>query len=128
MIEPLDRLYDAWNRRELEHVAEIFHPDAEFRTSGDYPGVAAVYRGHDGVRAFWRDFNEIWEDLRIEPHRYEELGDRALVLWRFSGTGRGGIVVERDGAHLARVEDGLIVDLQAYGSWPRALAAAGLGG
>lgn len=128
MIAPLDRFYEAWNARDLERMAEIFHPDAEFRTSGDYPGVSAVYRGHDGVRAFWDDFNAIWEELRIEPRRYEELGDRALVLWMFIGTGRGGVVVEREGAHSVRVEDGLIVDLQAYGSWDGALADAGLDG
>jgi ketosteroid isomerase-like protein len=86
--------------------------------------VAATYRGHDGVRAFMADFYEVWESIRIEPRRYEDLGDRALGLFHFVGTGRGGVPVEREGGHIVKVEDGLIIDLEAYGSWADTRAAA----
>jgi ketosteroid isomerase-like protein len=126
MIETLERLYAAWNRVDLNGVVALFHPECELRTSGDYPGVESVYRGHVGVRAFWRDSHDPWEALRVEPERYEEAGGRMLVLLRFAGTARDGLAVEREGAHLVRVEDGLIADLQACGSWAKGLANAGL--
>jgi ketosteroid isomerase-like protein len=125
-IGVLERFYEAWNRPDPDAVTELFSPVAEFRTSGDYLGVSPVYRGHGGVRAFWRDFYEIWETIRIDVKRYEQVGDRSLALFLFVGTGRDGVPVEREGGHIATVEDGLIVDLEAYGSWATLLEDAGL--
>ena len=123
----LQRFYEAWNRRDPDTVIELFRPDAEFRTSRDYLGISPVYRGREGLLAFWRDFYEIWETIQIEVRRYEQVGDRALALFHFIGTGRDGVPVEREGGHVARVEEGLIVDLEAYGAWATLLADAGLG-
>jgi ketosteroid isomerase-like protein len=125
-IGVLRRFHDAWNRRDKDAVTALFSPDVGFRTSGDYLGVAASYNGHDGVRAFMSDFYDLWETIRIEPLRYEQAGERSLALFHFVGTGRDGVSVEREGGHLVRVEAGLIVDLEAYGSWARLLADAGL--
>lgn len=127
MTEQLARLYDAWNRGNVEALVSLVHPELEFHTSGHYPDLPALYRGPEGILAFWRDFRGLWESLVIEPCRYETVGGRGLALWRFNGVGRGGIPVEREGGHIAAGRDGLIVDLRAYGSWGEALAAAGLG-
>jgi ketosteroid isomerase-like protein len=123
-IEVLERFYAAWNGRDVDAVEALFDPDAEFRTSGDYPGTAAVYRRREGIRAFWSDFYEMWESIRIVVGRYEQVGSRWLALFHFVGTGREGVPVEREGGHIAKVEHGVIVDLEAYGSWADALAAA----
>jgi ketosteroid isomerase-like protein len=122
MNPTLERFYAAWNAVDLEGVTAVFHSECEFRTSGDYLGVAPVYRGHEGIRAFWHDFHDVWEALGVEPDRCEEAGDRALVLLHFAGTARGGLSVKREAAHLVRIEGGLIVDLEAYGSWADGLA------
>jgi ketosteroid isomerase-like protein len=126
MTDVLKRLYAAWNERDVDAVPGLFHTNAEFRTSGDYPGISPTYRGHEGVRAFMRDFYEIWESIRIEPHRFEEVDERSVALFHFVGRGRGGVPVEREGGHIATVEDGVIVDFQAYGSWASTLEDAGL--
>ena len=124
----LRALYRAWNANDLELGITLMDPAVEFRTSGDYPGVAPVYRGHDGMRRFWDDFAGAWETISVREERFEELGDRVLALFHFVGHGREGVTVEREGGHLARVENGLLVWLVAYGSWATALEAARGGG
>jgi ketosteroid isomerase-like protein len=126
MTEPLQRLYEAWNRDDPDVLVSFVHPDVEFRTSGHFPDLPDAYSGIEGIRAFHEQFTAPWESLEIEPCRYETNGERALALWRFRGIGRGGVPVEREGAHIAVVRDGLIVDIQGYGSWKEALADAGL--
>jgi hypothetical protein len=78
------------------------------------------------MRAFWDEFTEIWESIRIEVCRYVPAEDGTVILWRFAGSGRDGIAVERDGAHFARVEDGMVVYLRSYGEWDQALADNGV--
>lgn len=126
MIDRLRHLYDAWNRGDEDALVVHCHPDVEFHTSGHYPDLPEVYRGIEGMRTFFRDFMALWEELTIEPCRYEMVGERGLALWRFSGVGRGGVPVEREHAHIAAGRDGLIVYLRSYGSWSEALSAAGL--
>jgi ketosteroid isomerase-like protein len=47
---------DGWSRGDIDAWLTPHHPDAEFRTSGVYPGVDAVYRGRAEMRRFWHDF------------------------------------------------------------------------
>ena len=122
----LQELYGLWNANDLERALPLMSPAVEFHTSGDYPGVALVYRGHEGMRRFWEDFAGAWESIEVRPHRFEELDDGALALFHFVGHGRGGVTVEREGGHLVRAENGLLVWLRAYGSWAETLADGGL--
>ncbi len=122
----LERAYEAWNRGDTE-AAALVHPEAEFQMSGDFPGMPATYHGRDGVRAFFDQLTEAWESIEVDVHRLEDVGDRTLALIRFVGHGRLGVTVERKGAHLVRVRDGLVAELVAFGSWDEARTAAGLG-
>ena len=121
--QALEGLYEAWNRDDLDAMLALFTPGVEVRTSGAFLGTSPVYRGREGLLAFWEDFNQTWESLRVETEGYEEHGERTLALFRFVGHGRGGVPVEREGAHVVRVEDGLIADLEAYESWDGARRA-----
>jgi ketosteroid isomerase-like protein len=122
--QALERLYEAWNRDDLGGVIELFAADAEARTSGDFPGISPVYRGHDGLRQYWRDFNQMWESIEVRTERYEDHGARTLALFRFVGHGRGGVPAEREGGHLVVVRNGVIADFEAFGSWDAALTVA----
>jgi ketosteroid isomerase-like protein len=117
----------AWSRGDLEGATNGFGPDFEFVTSGVYPGLEPVYRGHDGFERFWRDFRGAWEDIEIEVDRI--IGgshDQFAVVGRFRATGRDGIPVERPVGMMFTLKDGVITRIQSFGSGDEALRAAGV--
>ena len=117
----------AWSRGDLAGTLENFSPDVEFVTSGVYPGLEPVYRGHEGFTRFWHDFRETWEDIAIEVERIVEGGaDRFAVVARFRATGRDGIPLERPVGMAFTFEEGVIVHIRNFGSGEDALSAIGV--
>jgi ketosteroid isomerase-like protein len=127
-VDVLSALYDAWNRQDVDGGVALTHPDVEFHSSGDFPGMSSVYRGREEMRGVYEDLAGLWERLELVPREYHELPDGGvLALYTFIGHGRDGITVERDAAQIVTVEDGLVRSMRTFGSWAEARAAAGLG-
>ncbi|MGH2979371.1 MAG: nuclear transport factor 2 family protein [Solirubrobacterales bacterium] len=119
--------YRRLERRRPAGRAGGFDPDFEFVTSGIYPGLEPVYRGHDGFRRFWSDFRGPWQDIAIEVDRIAEGQPPFLaVVGSFHATGRDGIPVERPVGLVFTTGAGLITRIQGFGSADEAFAAAGL--
>jgi hypothetical protein len=76
----------------------------------------AVYHGHDGMRAWHRDFEEVWgEEIRAEPEVYFDLGEQILVFALFHGRGRSsGVEVTMPLAQVSRWRDGRMVYAKGY--------------
>src|SRR4051794_3725029 len=101
--------------------------EVEWHTSGIFPDLVDVYRGREGIKRFWRDFDAPWEEIVLEPLRIEARGDDAVVDFRFSARGRGGVKVDMTIFHrFQRGAGGLTTYVQSYASREEALAAAGL--
>jgi hypothetical protein len=64
------------------------------RTSGAFPDLPREYRGHAGVRRFWRDVREPWTELQVIVEDVEQRDDLALVTFRFKARGRDGMKVD----------------------------------
>jgi ketosteroid isomerase-like protein len=117
----------AWSRGDLAGTLKDFSSDLDFVTSGVYPGLDPVYRGHEGFTRFWHDFREAWQDIAIEVDRIVEgTSDRFAVVARFRATGRDGIPVERPVGMAFTMRQGVIAHIENFGSGDEALAAAGL--
>jgi ketosteroid isomerase-like protein len=86
----LEQLRDAYNDRDPDAWIAVWNPDAEWhpfltaREEGD-PG----YHGHNGMRAWFEDVDEMLEESRVELDRYRQIGDRLLVLGRMRARKRG---------------------------------------
>ena len=117
---------EAWNDGDFEASLDSVAPDFEFVTSGVYPGLDDVYRGHGGMRKFWRDFRGPWNTIRITIEETRDCGDRVIALYRFEATARDGMKVNRQGANVWTFKDGLMTRTEAFGDWNEALEAAGL--
>lgn len=104
--------YDAWNRDDCEAWLELLDPDVEIRTSGAFPDLSPVYRGHARAVKFWQQLREPWEVFRIEVEGIEEEGDcvAASIKFRATGVDSGAEVELRFGSSI-RVRDGLATDL-----------------
>ena len=110
--ELIRRLYDTWNRDDFEGWLELFHPDVEWHMSGVFPDLDAVYRGRDGIAAFWVRVHEPWEEFRIGVEELGESGDRFWTATRFRAKGvDSGVDVDMRIGSAARVRDGLLAEV-----------------
>jgi ketosteroid isomerase-like protein len=100
--------------------------NVEFWTSGVFPGLDPVYRGHAGMRKFWEDFRSPWRSLTIVMDQFHEEGEQIVALYRFEAVGRDGVAVRRQGANVITFRDDEAVRIDAHGEWKTALEAVGL--
>ncbi|MDQ4040156.1 MAG: nuclear transport factor 2 family protein [Actinomycetota bacterium] len=125
-VELMRSSLDGWNRGDIGAWLAPCHPDIEFRTSGVYPGLDPIYRGHAELRHFWEVMREPWESLQIRIEQVREVDDQLVSLCVFEGHAREGMTVRREVAWISRFADELIVRADAYGSWDEAVEAVGL--
>jgi ketosteroid isomerase-like protein len=103
--------YRAWNSDDCEAWLALLDPDVEIRTSGVFPDLAAVYRGHGRAAKFWDQLREPWEVFRIAVERMEEEGDCVTAAIRFRARGvDSGVEVDMRFGHAIRVRGGLATE------------------
>jgi ketosteroid isomerase-like protein len=109
-------VFAAFGERDFERVLDLVDPDFEFTTvTSDYAGRTEPYRGHDGMREYFRDVAEVWDDLRLSPRAFREIGDSILVLGRVSARSPARIV-EGSTGWVFRVNDGRVIYGRVYPS------------
>ena len=81
---------DAYNSRDADQWVAIWTPDCEWhpfltaRVEGD-PG----YHGHNGMRAWFEDTDEMFSEMHVELDQFREVKGRLLVFGQMSAVGRG---------------------------------------
>ena len=122
-LDVVKAVFAAFAERDLEGVLAHASPEVEFTAvTGDHAGRTGAYLGHDGLRQYFRDVAEVWDDLRIVPGDYRQSGDTILVTGRVSARSPARIVAGSTG-WIWRVADGLIAYVRVYPSAADAVAA-----
>jgi ketosteroid isomerase-like protein len=120
----VEAVFAAFSERDVERVLELMHPEVEFTTvTSDYAGRTEPYRGHEGIRQYFRDVALVWDDLRLTPREFREVGDSILVTGRVNARSMARIVDGSTG-WVWRLRDGLVVYGRVYASAADAEAAA----
>ena len=79
--ECVERLFDAFNRRDSEEIVALCDEEMEFyAVTAEEVGRADPYVGRDGLRAYLEDVANVWEDLLITPKQVEEGQDGSLLV------------------------------------------------
>ena len=125
-VELVRSSLDGWSRGDVEGWLALLDPDVEFRTSGVYPGVDPIYRGHAELRRFWEVFREPWESIQIRIDQVREAGDQVVSLCLFEGHARDGMIVRREAAAVWTIRDGKVARVVWFGTHAEALEAVGL--
>ena len=90
------RGFDSWDHDDIENWLAGFSDDCEFRAFLSDQLGDSVYRGHDGLREFWRTQKDVWRD---NHHVIENAWSRdgfILVAARQGGVGKAsGVAVEQ---------------------------------
>jgi ketosteroid isomerase-like protein len=130
-VEIVRALAEAFQRREHVSAFEFYDPEIEWdaTSEGVAPDIAGVYRGHEGVRDFWRRWLSAWKDIEFEVQDVRDAGEDVVVLIRNQRQwGRhSGLVTEFPPyAFVFTFRGGKVVRVCWYGDQDSALEAAGL--
>jgi len=129
-VEIVRRGYELYAGGDLEGVAALFSDDAELADAGGL-GVAGTATGtRYGPEGFLRATDETleaFEDYRVEPEEFIDVGNAVVAQVRISGRGRAsGANLEIRLAHLWVLHDGMAIRGEVYRTTEEALEAAGL--
>jgi ketosteroid isomerase-like protein len=87
----------------------------------------ATYHGHEGIRGFYSEVRQVWEEFRWEPLRFFEAADKVVVLLHSHGRGRAsGLKMARSAAMIWTVREGRLLSVRFYIDQTEALEAVGL--
>jgi len=128
-VEVVRRAYEAWNRGDLDTAFEFLDPDVEVSAPANLP-EAGMFHGRDEMRRWVEEqLLPILEDVRAEPERFLDAGDRVVVFVRYFGRGTAsGIEVTGANvdAHVWTLRGGRACRLEMHQGTDTALEAVGL--
>jgi ketosteroid isomerase-like protein len=125
-VDTFRRGSDAISRGDPLDIPEIVHPEVVFEPLRS--GTEGPFEGHDGMRRFIVDTEEMFELFQISYTDIRDLGDRVVAIGKIRMRSRGsGIEADVPSAAVAEFRDGLLWRYKDYGNARLALAAAGLG-
>jgi ketosteroid isomerase-like protein len=123
-VELVTQAFSAFNRRDEAALLSLCHPDIAWipmRSSLE----GRIYQGHDGVREALADVGTEFEELRNDPRRWIDLGERVVVVGRIvAKERRGGLRIDIPGAWLCELRDGKVAYLHAFPDEEAALSEA----
>jgi ketosteroid isomerase-like protein len=125
-VEIVRRAYAAWSQEDREPALAFFAEDVIWTPAREDPDPRP-HRGREGVRRFWAQWEELFDDIRIEPEEMLQVGDGIVSLLHITGTGKGsGIDIDQRVYQVVRLRDQLIVRVDEFYDRSEALEAAGL--
>ena len=121
-VELTYKAVDAFNRRDIDAILALSHPDMEHVALG-----GETYRGHDDVRAWWEETFSGIGDVFVEAQGVRDFGDTVLLAARLRGHGTSSRVpFDQSIWTVHRWSEGQMVRWTSHLHEPEALAAVGL--
>ena len=125
-FEVIQRAWDGFTRGDIEGVLEELDPNVELVPFGAKM-EGKSYRGHDGVREWWREIQANWAEFQTLPEEFRRVEDRILVFGQWIARGRtSGVSLGVAATWIVDVRDGKIVRWQTYTDREEALEALGI--
>lgn len=116
----LDLLH-AVEERDLDRLAELYHPDVEFVWPPSLPGYGGTHRGADDVGAMQIAYATAWlpvqaseETRRLDPQILADDGDEVLVAYHQRGAHEDGRRCDVEVIGRYRIRDDRVVRLQMF--------------
>ncbi len=128
-VDQAHRAADAYGRRDIDAILEELDPEVEWHSalSTVLSGEATVYKGHDGVREWFRELDDAFDEIHVEYSEIRELGDRVVAIGRIRTRGReSGAETKSPLAAVSDLRNGKAVRVRTYLDPKEALEAAGL--
>ena len=124
-VEVVRRTMDAYNTRDLPAYFDMISESVRFRSR--FSAMGRVYRGHDDLRRYFAELDEVWSRYEMRVLRLVPAGRQVAALCHLYAVGReSDLQVEENSAIVFTVEAGKIAQIDAYPTHAEALEAAGL--
>jgi uncharacterized protein len=119
-VELVRWAYEAFNRRDIAGLLGALHPDVELQTTVE------AHRGPDGVAAWIREADGVFDGFAIRVDEVIDLGDRVVATVHEHGRGKdSGLEIDQDFTHVWTVQEGRVRKLQAFTERAAAVEAIG---
>jgi ketosteroid isomerase-like protein len=126
-VELVRQLVQAFNRRDLAAMSEMFDPEIEWAPGGPAAVERAVYRGRDAVCDGFSATWEAWEVFHLAEHEVRDLGESILWLGRTQLRGDASHVeLDQEFAVHFLIDGGRFARIHGFAAWKDALEATGL--
>ncbi len=126
-MEIVRKSFAAIARGDVEGLLELYDQDVQFLPLTGTRVESGGYRGHAGVRAYFAEVADVWDELRPYADHVETIGNDVVMMGGCAVRGRGSRV-ESDSpmAWVVSVRGGKITSHRGFRSSDDALEAAGL--
>jgi ketosteroid isomerase-like protein len=127
-VDVVRAYFDAWNRRDLQALEGVLHPDVEWERSADFP-EGRTLRGRESLVDFARSMFDVFAETPVEVAACAEPAPGRVVVEgtsRFLG-GRSGAETSASWVRLYSVQAGAIIAVRPFSERDDAMEAAGDG-
>ena len=120
-IAVVQAIYAAFARRDLEGALAYMAPDCviDLRGTADRIGRAEPYRGHDGMREYLADVEQVWEELVLHAEDFRAIPGSVIVMGHVDGR-IDGEPVRRNAVWTWRVSGGKATHVRVADTGPPA--------
>jgi ketosteroid isomerase-like protein len=131
-VEIVRRFAEAFQHGDTEMAFEFYDAEIELDQSQNTqlpPDLLGVYRGHAGIRDFWRRWLSAWRGLEFEIDGIRAKGDHVVLLignQRQWGRQSGALTEFAAYGIVFTFRNGLVLRMHSYPTQKAALDAAGL--
>jgi ketosteroid isomerase-like protein len=124
-LEIVERAIEGFNAEGVEGILPFIDPEFESTTPPELAAEPDTYRGHDGVRRWFDSFYEVMDDIRWDPRRFREVGDRVVVEFTLRARGKTtGLDFGQEAVLVWEFRDGRAIRLSVFPTLEEALAFA----
>jgi ketosteroid isomerase-like protein len=104
---------------DVDEALTYAHPEIVWNPIEELPT-----QGHDEVRASLARWKAEWDDYKVMPEEYVDMGDSVVVTVRLRGRGRGsGVEIDALFYDVYTLRDGMIVRMDQFTERAQALEA-----
>lgn len=126
-VEVVRLTFEAIGRWDIDALLMLYDHEIEYLPLTGTRVESGGYVGHAGVREYFDEVAEIWEELRPRADDVRTVGEHVLVLGGCAVRGRGsGAESDSPMAWVLTVRDGKVTRHRGYRTREEALDAVGL--
>jgi ketosteroid isomerase-like protein len=127
-VEIIHRAFEAIGNRDIDALVRLYEPNAEFRPLTGTLVESGGYRGHEGIRAYFEEVDDVWDQMLPHADATRSKGGLVVVIGGCMVRGReSGAETDTAMAWVFHVREGRIASHRAFTDASEALSAAGLG-
>jgi ketosteroid isomerase-like protein len=106
-------ILEAYNAGDIETFIASCDPSIEFHST--FSVVGGVYHGRDGMREYFRDLEDAWDDIHVDAEAYFDVAGHSLACFALHAHGsHSGVEVAMPLTQVGTWSDGLCVYLKSY--------------